>query len=261
MTNWDFTLAKYEILCRTILESDYTILPMYQFIAEPSSDSKVVVMRHDVDRKVANTLKMARLESHIGIRSTYYFRKIKTVYKPEIIKKVSDLGHEIGYHYEVLSKARGNYEKAIRLFEQEFSEFRKICEVKTICMHSRPLLIWDNRDLWKKYDFQKYGIIGEAYLSVDYSNTAYLTDSGRNWDPKRYKLRDEVDSRITPEINSTDDLISLIRRGDMKTIALTVHPNRWSEGALEWGLSFFSDFVINEGKMLLKLIRKGRTNG
>lgn len=261
MTNWDFTLAKYELLCRTIIESDYTILPVHEFIAERPSISKVVVMRHDVDRKVADTLKMAQLENHIGICSTYYFRKIKTVFKPDIIKKVSDLGHEIGYHYEVLSKTRGDYEKAILLFEQEFSEFRKICEMKTICMHSRPLLKWDNRDLWKKYDFQKYGIIGEAYLSVDYSNTAYLTDSGRNWNSKRYKLRDEVDSPVTPEINSTDDLISLIRRGDIKTIALTVHPNRWSEGMLEWGLSFFSDLVINEGKMLIKLFRKGRMNG
>ena len=257
MTKWDFTFAKYESLCHTIIESDYAILPMHEFIAETPSLSRVVVMRHDVDRKVSNTLKMAQLESRIGIHSTYYFRKIKTVFKPEIIKKVSELGHEIGYHYEVLSKARGDYEKAIRLFEQEFSEFRKICEMKTICMHSRPLLRWDNRDLWKKYDFHKYGIIGEAYLSVDYSNTAYLTDSGRNWNSKRYKLRDEVDSRVTPEINSTDDLMSLIRRGDIKTIALTVHPNRWSEGTLEWGLSFFSDFVINEGKVLIKLLRKG----
>ena len=35
----------------------------------------------------------------------------------------------------------------------------------------------------------------------------------------------------------------------------------WSEGMLEWGLSFFSDLVINEGKMLIKLFRKGRMNG
>jgi len=45
------------------------------------------------------------------------------------------LGHEIGYHYEVLSKANGDYETAVELFEQELSEFRKITDVKTICMH------------------------------------------------------------------------------------------------------------------------------
>ena len=38
--------------------------------------------------------------------------------------KIHDLGHEIGYHYEVLSKANGDYEKAMKLFEQELSEFR-----------------------------------------------------------------------------------------------------------------------------------------
>ena len=38
--------------------------------------------------------------------------------------------NEVGYHYEVLSKARGDYEKAIELFENELIEFRKICDVK-----------------------------------------------------------------------------------------------------------------------------------
>ena len=53
--------------------------------------------------------------------------------------KIPDLGHEVGYHYEVLSKANGNYERAIKLFEQELSKFRKIVDVKTICMHGSPL--------------------------------------------------------------------------------------------------------------------------
>ena len=40
-----------------------------------------------------------------------------------------DLGHEVGYHYEVLSKAKGDYEKAIQMFEQELNEFRKKVDV------------------------------------------------------------------------------------------------------------------------------------
>ena len=47
--------------------------------------------------------------------------------------------NEVGYHYEVLSKAKGDYEKAVELFEQELKEFRKIVDVKTICMHGSLL--------------------------------------------------------------------------------------------------------------------------
>jgi hypothetical protein len=47
---------------------------------------------------------MAELEHELGIQSTYYFRFPYT-FKPDIIGKIHDLGHEVGYHYEVLSKA------------------------------------------------------------------------------------------------------------------------------------------------------------
>ena len=91
---------------------------------------------------------MAELEHGLGIQSTYYFRVLYT-FKPEIIGKIRDLGHEVGYHYEVLSKANGDYEKAVELFEQELSEFRKIVDVKTISMHGSPLSRYDNRDLYR----------------------------------------------------------------------------------------------------------------
>jgi hypothetical protein len=29
-------------------------------------------------------------------------------------------------------------------------EFRKICDVKTICMHGNPLSKWTNKDVWDK---------------------------------------------------------------------------------------------------------------
>ncbi len=53
-----------------------------------------------MDRKPGNALKMARLEDEMGIRATYFFRTIPHTFKPEIIKEVSGMGHEIGYHYE-----------------------------------------------------------------------------------------------------------------------------------------------------------------
>ena len=57
-----------------------------------------------------NALRMAELEHELGIQSTYYFRFPYT-FKPDIIRKIQALGHEVDYHYEVLSKAKGDYEK------------------------------------------------------------------------------------------------------------------------------------------------------
>jgi hypothetical protein len=130
----DFTMGKYKDLCLALLDSGYTPQTVYSYLVleGKKNNKKLIVLRHDIDRKCGNALRMAELEHELGVQSTYYFRFPYT-FKPEMIVKI--LGHEVGYHYEVLSKSMGDYEKAVELFEQELSEFRKITDVKTICMH------------------------------------------------------------------------------------------------------------------------------
>ena len=189
----DFTHAKYEELCKAMVDSDYTPVSVCTYLdleAQPQPN-RCIIIRHDIDRKPERALKMAKIENRLEIASTYYFRKKEDVFIPEIIKEIANMGHEIGYHYEVLDKAEGDIEKAIRIFEDELKEFRKICDVKTICMHGNPLSKWVNKDIWKKYDFKYFGIIGEPYLSIDYTRVLYLTDTGRKWN-SRFSVKDVV---------------------------------------------------------------------
>jgi hypothetical protein len=161
----DFTLDKYQELC-TVIAENYTVYTVSEYLSE-KPEGKIAVLRHDVDRKIKNSLNMAKREHEMGIRSSYYFRYPST-FKPDLIRKIRDLGHEIGYHYEVLSKTNGDYTKAITLFQTELEEFRKICPVDTICMHGSPLSKYNNRNLWTRYDYHSYGISGEAFLSDRY---------------------------------------------------------------------------------------------
>jgi hypothetical protein len=113
------------------------------------------------------------------------------------------MGHEIGFHYEVMDKANGNPEKAIEIFKRELEDLRIITrgvtEIRTVCMHGNPLKPWSNRDLWKKYDFRDFGIEGEPYFSIDYSKVFYLTDTGRTWADLKIRVKDTIDR---PEVNS-----------------------------------------------------------
>lgn len=124
---------------------------------------------------------------------------------PELIREVDALGHEVGYHYEVLAKAKGDYEKAIALFSRELAEFRDICDVRTVCMHGSPLSRYDNRDIWKRYNFREFGIVGEAYLSMAGGGLRYLTDTGRNWGGK-HSVRDVMPGAEAVPVETTDDL-------------------------------------------------------
>ena len=252
MLNIDFTFAKYKELCETIVESEYTTLTFTQYFYLKNVPEKFIILRHDVDRKPENAVEMAKLENRLGITSTYYFRMKKDIFIPRIIRGIANMEHEIGYHYEVLDKAEGDIEKAIRIFEGELEEFRKIYNVKTICMHGNPLSKWVNKELWKKYDFKDFGIIGEPYLSIDYTKVLYLTDTGRNWNSK-FSVKDVVgaNSQREEKIKCTDDVIRLINKRDSEQMCILAHPERWSDGFGAWLKELAWQNVKNVGKVIL----------
>jgi len=195
---------------------------------------------------------MAKVEKDLRIKSTYYFRMKKDIFKPEMIKEIANTEHEIGYHYEVLDKANGNIEKAIEIFEEELKEFRRICDVKTICMHGNPLSKWINKDLWKKYDFKDFSIIGEPYLSIDYTKIPYLTDTGRKWN-SRFSVKDVVDANNQPieMMKSTDDVIRMTNEGYVDQMCILAHPERWSDSFGAWLKEPAWQNVKNVGKAIL----------
>ena len=258
----DFTLEKYRQLCTVLCSSGYQVCTVVQYLSRTDRTGKTAVLRHDVDRKPGNALRMAMLEQSLGIKSTYYFRMNKSVFKRDMIKTIAGMGHEIGYHYEALDKARGNYEKAIRIFEQDLSKLRKVAEVKTICMHGNPLTKWDNRDLWSKYDFKNFGLVGEAYLS--FGSITYLSDTGRTWSSK-YKVKDRLPSACndnevdTVIVNSTDDCINLIKRSEPNAVYLLVHPERWSDNMVDWPAYFILDTGVNLAKRI-RIFRRDRVD-
>lgn len=247
----DFTLSKYRELCDAISKSNIVTLTVKDYITSQDLSDNFVILRHDVDRKLEHALKMAKIENEYNITSTYYFRTISDVFKPDIIKAINNMGHEVGYHYEVLDKADGDFDKAIKIFEEELGEFRKICDVKTVCMHGNPLSKWTNKDLWKKYGFKDFGIIGEPYLSIDYEKVFYLTDTGRAWNKLKFSVKDVVDkstNHLVEKIKNTDDIINLIEYEKLDQICILTHPNRWSDCFSGWLKEMVWQNIKNVGK-------------
>ena len=207
----DFTPHTYKLLLSTLLDQNYSFQPFIEFIKNPQSRS--VILRHDVDARKMNSLKFALLENEMGIRGTYYFRIVSQSFDEDVIKQIAGFGHGIGYHYEDISSTaqrlngsaaqRRNrpgderilIEAAINSFKENLEKFRRIVPVETICMHGSPLSRWDNRLLWKYYDYRDFGIEGEPYFDIDFEKVLYLTDTGRRWDGGAVAIRDKVTAR------------------------------------------------------------------
>jgi hypothetical protein len=185
----DFTLKIYKRLLIALKSANYEFLTFEQF-CEGKRAKKFVILRHDVDLKAENSLATAKIENELGIAASYFFRVVPQSDKPHIIRQISAIGHEIGYHYEDLTISKGSENQAITHFEEKLNYFRQYYPVKTICMHGSPISKFDNRNIWKSNDYRNFGIIGEPYFDIDFNEIFYITDTGRSWDGEKFSVRD-----------------------------------------------------------------------
>jgi len=238
-----------------------------------SASARTVVLRHDVDLHPERAMKMAMVEAGLGVCATYYFRAVPESWDEDIIRAISSLGHEVGYHYESLTTCRGDVDAAFEDFCANLARLSDLAPVYTVCMHGSPRSPWDSRDLWKKYDYRELGILAEPYLDTDWESTFYLTDTGRRWDGFKVSLRDRI-PQMQEEwtsadlvFHSTDDLLracnrmsgqaapaptpavaSVIAPAFPPRIMITTHPQRW----IPFGISWMSELLLQNVKNIVK---------
>lgn len=272
----DFTLSAYRQLLLAIVQAGYSIFTFEDW-CDGKAQGRFVILRHDVDLMANNSLITARIEAEMGIRASYYFRVVPQSNVPSIITQIAALGHEIGYHYEDLSLFKGDKEKSIEHFKKQLSYFRQFYPVRTICMHGSPASKWDNRDLWRTYNYRDFGVVGEPYfdlLNNEFNiieNLVYFTDTARMWDGDKYNVRDKLltikkqnlNSDSQPQnaydienhkIHTTFDVINWIKTsGHHDVIMITTHPQRWTDNSFEWHLEFLKQKAKNFVKKYIVL--------
>ena len=256
----DFTLGAYKVYLKAIRSSHSNILRFDEFFLANPKPETFCLLRHDVDRRPKRALQMAKVEKEMGIRSTYYFRAKPCAFNPEIIKGIAALGHEVGYHYECLSDANGDILRALEDFENNLERFREIVTIKTISMHGRPLKPFDNRDMWRspknhRLLLEKYGILGEVYLDIDYKEIAYINDTGRNWTSAKSNIRDKIESSIKLDFENGEALRNYLESNPHPHVVFQVHPERWADHIVGYSLSFCFDLLANWSKEIVKLLR------
>lgn len=254
----DFTIEVYIHLLKSLREGGYNFNTLSQLTEGHDLHKKIVVLRHDIDNRPYKALEFARIEKELNIDSTFFFRKTRTPYDEDTIKKIADLGYEIGYHYRDLTEAKGNSQEATRLFKRNLNKLRKFYPIKTICMDGSAWSKWNNLELWKHASYRNYGIICEPYLDLDFNEILYLSDTGRKWNTTRYSLYDKVKTKYSYNDKSTFDIIHDLENGSLPDrIMITTHPQRWHSGIYAWTEELVSQWLKNRIKyVIIKWRRK-----
>lgn len=254
----DFTPSTYKLLLSSLQRAGYRFLTFEEYCLQyandkndqakgkkPQAKDKIVVLRHDVDKKPRHSLRLAQIEAALGIKATYYFRIVPESNQARIIMQIAELEHEIAYHYEDLSLSKGDVEQAYESYTKNLRYFRQFYPVKTISMHGSPAGKFDNRDVWKHYDYRNFGIIGEPYfdfitdtINQKNGNLFYFTDTGGMWDGDKYNVRDKaIHSKDIEKVSvhTTQDLINFLSTyEDVAAVMINTHPQRWIANKLEW---------------------------
>lgn len=256
----DFFYSNYYSLLNAFLKRDYSASHFKNFL-NYSKDG--IILRHDVDLLPQNALKMSEMEHSLGIEGTYYFRIVPESYNIEIMERIQNLGHEIGYHYEDVDLVEKHFKSISRKFTREelidtayesfcknLAIFRNNFDIKTICMHGSPRAKYDNKIIWEKYKYRDLGIIGEPYFDIDFNEFAYFTDTGRRWNGNAVSVRDKVNSKYDFNFKSTLDIIDNIDKLPPK-VMFTIHPQRWHDSFFPWTKELVSQNIKNIAKAFL----------
>lgn len=273
----DFTLQIYRRLLTVLQSAGYETLTFEQYCSMRQSGktfpARYVILRHDVDKRPEYSVRMAELEAMLNIRASYYFRIVAESNAPDCIRRIAQLGHEIGYHYEDMSLCGGDREKAYAHFVDALAYFRQFYPVQTCCMHGAPMSQYDSRALWevqpanngteaeaeprKAYSYRDLGLKGEPYYDVDFSKVFYLTDTGRCWDGYRFSVRDKIPAyqeswtAAGQTYRRTEEIIAAAEAQRLpEAVMFTTHPQRWTDSLLPW----MTEWGMQNAKNIVKAV-------
>jgi hypothetical protein len=131
-------------------------------------------MRHDVDVSLATAVEMAEVEYSRGVRATYFVMCSCEHYNPlsrierDRIRRLVDLGHEVGLHYDPSVWSSPDYE-----FINEVNSLREIT--------GRPVLSAARHLPNEGEPFDPRYVDHDAYSARLAERFTYVSDSSMRW--------------------------------------------------------------------------------
>ena len=174
----NFTLKHYEEICNIIAKSQYKIC----FFNNCSPNFRnVLILRHDVDQSLEQSIEIAKIENKYNIKSTFFIWLCSPFYNvfekkySEIIYEIVNLGHQVGLHFDESVYKIENEIDLNNYVEEEIlilKSFFKI-NIYAVSMHKPSKWILDNDIRFKKYI--------NTYSKKYFKEFKYFSDSRRQW--------------------------------------------------------------------------------
>jgi len=84
----DFSIYIYRELINGFENQGYHFQTLNDFLVNPHKST--IIIRHDIDLKKKQALLFAKLENEIGVKATYFFRAVPSIFNPQLIEQVKN---------------------------------------------------------------------------------------------------------------------------------------------------------------------------
>lgn len=202
---------------------------MCEIFADYNSE---IIIKHDVETLSKSALALAKIEHSYGIRAIFFYQFDVFLKDIEMVRSISSLGHEIGYHYDVLDNNNGDLASADLEFQRNLQIFSNNgFEIKWICPHGNPALKrvgWNsNKDFFRSDSVRsKYQGLKDIVVDKElfFSGFSYISDAGYSF--KAIRSVSDNDKVASNDVEIPDIFSYLKNRRDTPVIVST-HPHRW----------------------------------
>jgi hypothetical protein len=236
-----YLYSQYRKLLGAFIAGGYRIVTVRE-AARERIDGPFVILRHDVEWQASRAVAIAEVEASVGVCSTLYVRADTHAFDTVAMRGLQEQGFDIGYHYNALDRASGDFERARSLFEEELRVFREEgLEVTSATPHGDPMVrrrrYTSNSDLMKRYpelleacDLVDIGRFGTRFPLQE--PVLHVSDANMRWN--RGELTWPFFFRITRE-RSVPRLFMLVHAdywSGSRVRARSLHTAAWAMRAL-----------------------------
>lgn len=144
----EFTYKAFSNLIDLLKENGYFFSSYHNY----KEKEKCVIFRHDVDSSLEKALEMAKVEHLKDIKSTYFvllstnFYNIFSKESCSILSEISNLGHDIGLHFDETRYKINSLDEFKRCIENEIKVMELLLNksVQSVSMHRPSKWVLDN---------------------------------------------------------------------------------------------------------------------
>ena len=185
----DFSFRHYQDMLEVAKKIGYQF-PLFRNFNAFKSGERILLLRHDVEFKIERALQLAEIEAKLGISATYFIRVHANNYNPFSyncyvrLRRIRELGHEIGLHFESGELARITGEDELQLFLRAKGMLENVIGDTIVSVSEHA----DKRSqsgvgltFFQRFTKKQCQIENQAYEPRFFRKLKYLSDSNGVW--------------------------------------------------------------------------------